>query len=82
LGGYARIPATDTDAETVAGRAKDARKQPSLAENYIFSGLARAIRHMQFFFFTMGESQMGRYKFSSWTLLNASIISFSTVWRG
>ena len=28
----------------------------------------------------MGESQMGRYRFSGWTLLNASVIIFSTLW--
>ena len=28
----------------------------------------------------MGESQMGKYKFSSWTLHMASIIIFSTLW--
>jgi L-rhamnose-H+ transport protein len=28
----------------------------------------------------MGESQMGRYKFSSWTLHMASIMIFSTLW--
>jgi L-rhamnose-H+ transport protein len=28
----------------------------------------------------MGETQMGRYKFSSWTLHMASIIIFSTLW--
>jgi L-rhamnose-H+ transport protein len=35
---------------------------------------------MQFFFYTMGETQMGQYKFSSWTLHMASIIIFSTLW--
>ncbi len=35
---------------------------------------------MQFFFYTMGETQMGEYKFSSWTLHMASIIIFSTLW--
>ena len=35
---------------------------------------------MQFFFYTMGETQMGRYRFSSWTLHMASIIIFSTLW--
>jgi L-rhamnose-H+ transport protein len=35
---------------------------------------------MQFFFYSMGESQMGRYRFSSWTLHMASIIIFSTLW--
>jgi L-rhamnose-H+ transport protein len=28
----------------------------------------------------MGENQMGRYKFSSWTLHMASIIIFGTLW--
>ena len=31
-------------------------------------------------FYTMGESQMGQYKFSSWTLHMASIIIFSSLW--
>jgi hypothetical protein len=35
---------------------------------------------MQFFFYTMGETQMGEFKFSSWTLHMASIIIFSTLW--
>ena len=35
---------------------------------------------MQFFFYTMGETKMGRFKFSSWTLHMASIIIFSTLW--
>ena len=35
---------------------------------------------MQFFFYSMGETQMGRFKFSSWTLHMASIIIFSTLW--
>ncbi|MDR3413793.1 MAG: L-rhamnose/proton symporter RhaT, partial [Formivibrio sp.] len=80
FGEYARVPSTDADAETVPDPSARARKRPSLAGNYIFSGLAGAIWYMQFFFYTMGESQMGRYKFSSWTLLNASIIIFSTLW--
>jgi L-rhamnose-H+ transport protein len=36
--------------------------------------------YMQFFFYTMGETQMGDYKFSSWTLHMASIIIFSSLW--
>jgi L-rhamnose-H+ transport protein len=80
FGEYARVPSTDMDAEAMQHPSEQARKRPSLAWNYIFSGLAGAIWYMQFFFYTMGESQMGRYKFSSWTLLNASIIIFSTLW--
>ena len=36
--------------------------------------------YFQFFFYTMGESQMGRFGFSSWTLHMASIIIFGTLW--
>jgi len=56
------------------------RGVPSLAWNYFFSALAGATWYMQFFFYTMGETQMGRYRFSSWTLHMASIIIFSTLW--
>ena len=48
--------------------------------NYLFSALAGTTRYMQFFFYTMGDTQIGRYKFSSWTLHMASIIIFSTLW--
>jgi L-rhamnose-H+ transport protein len=54
-------------------------RTPMLA-NYLFSALAGTTWYMQFFFYTMGETQMGRYKFSSWTLHMASIIIFSTLW--
>lgn len=53
---------------------------PSLFWNYLFSAMAGTIWYMQFFFYTMGETQMGRYKFSSWTLHMASIIIFGTLW--
>jgi L-rhamnose-H+ transport protein len=48
--------------------------------NYFFCAIAGVTWYFQFFFYTMGESQMGRYKFSSWTLHMASIIIFSTLW--
>jgi L-rhamnose-H+ transport protein len=51
-----------------------------VAANYLFSALAGTTWYMQFFFYTMGETQMGRFKFSSWTLHMASIIIFSTLW--
>jgi L-rhamnose-H+ transport protein len=53
---------------------------PSLSWNYLFSALAGATWYMQFFFYTMGETQMGKYGFSSWTLHMASIIIFATLW--
>src|SRR5262249_57794183 len=39
-----------------------------MLSNYLFSALAGTTWYMQFFFYTMAETQMGRYKFSSWTL--------------
>jgi L-rhamnose-H+ transport protein len=51
-----------------------------LIVNYLFCALAGVTWYFQFFFYTMGESQMGQYKFSSWTLHMASIIIFSTLW--
>ena len=74
---------TDAPAEEMAVAVlvaqENAVKAPMLA-NYLFSALAGTTWYMQFFFYTMGETQMGRYKFSSWTLHMASIIIFSTLW--
>ena len=51
-----------------------------LAANYLLAALGGTLWYFQFFFYTMGESQMGRFGFSSWTLHMASIILFSTLW--
>jgi L-rhamnose-H+ transport protein len=51
-----------------------------MLSNYMFSAMAGVTWYLQFFFYTMGETQMGAYKFSSWTLHMASIIIFSTLW--
>ena len=53
---------------------------PPLLPNYLLAALGGTLWYFQFFFYTMGESQMGRYAFSSWTLHMASIILFSTLW--
>ena len=74
---------TDAPAEEMARAAspgdRAAERAPMLS-NYFFSALAGTTWYMQFFFYTMGETQMGRYKFSSWTLHMASIMIFSTLW--
>src|SRR5579862_9380279 len=74
---------TDAPAEemavAVAIKSEVPVKAPMLP-NYMFSALAGTTWYMQFFFYTMGETQMGRFKFSSWTLHMASIIIFSTLW--
>jgi len=51
-----------------------------LVFNYLFAAAAGVTWYFQFFFYSMGESQMGDYKFSSWTLHMASIILFSSIW--
>jgi len=56
-----------------------AERAPMLS-NYFFSALAGVTWYLQFFFYTMGETQMGQYKFSSWTIHMASIIIFSSLW--
>ncbi len=66
-------------AASAAIRAREPERAPMLA-NYFFSALAGVTWYFQFFFYSMGETQMGAYKFSSWTLHMASIIIFSTLW--
>jgi L-rhamnose-H+ transport protein len=66
-------------ATAVAFVRENVASAPMLA-NYLFSALAGVTWYFQFFFYTMGETQMGRYKFSSWTLHMASIIIFSSLW--
>ncbi|MDD1451126.1 L-rhamnose/proton symporter RhaT [Sphingomonas sp. H160509] len=61
------------------GRTTDGARPP-LLRNYALSALAGVTWYFQFFFYTMGESQMGRLGFSSWTLHMASIIIFGTLW--
>ena len=55
-------------------------QQVPMLTNYLFSALAGTTWYFQFFFYTMGETQMGRFGFASWTLHMASIIIFSTMW--
>lgn len=69
-------------APELVGRLKvaGANLVPSMGRNYLLCALAGTTWYFQFFFYTMGESQMGRYSFSSWTLHMSSIIIFATVW--
>jgi L-rhamnose-H+ transport protein len=56
------------------------RSASPLAANYILCVVAGFTWYFQFFFYTMGEAQMGTYRFSSWTLHMASIMIFGTLW--
>ena len=52
----------------------------SVAGNYLFSALAGITWYLQFMFYGMGTTKMGRYDFSSWTIHMAFIIVFSNLW--
>ena len=52
----------------------------TLLANYFFAGLAGVVWYFQFFFYSMGQTKMGKYEFSSWALHMASIIIFATLW--
>jgi len=76
-------PLADRGIVSKTGYALDGRTDPTpvpLMRNYFFSALAGTIWYFQFFFYSMGETQMGDYKFTSWTLHMASIIIFSSIW--
>ena len=63
------------------GAATQLRLSPgTLASNYILASLAGVIWYFQFFFYSMGQTKMGKYEFSSWALHMASIIIFATLW--
>jgi len=59
---------------------RPAPERAPMLRNYFFSALAGTTWYFQFFFYSMGESKMGKFGFASWTLHMASIIIFSTMW--
>jgi L-rhamnose-H+ transport protein len=68
------------------GRANDGG---SLGVNYLLCMIAGVLWYLQFFFYGMGSTQMGKYDFSSWSLHMAFIIITSNViglltreWKG
>jgi L-rhamnose-H+ transport protein len=58
----------------------DRLSRRTLTSNYFFAAMAGVIWYFQFFFYSMGQTKMGKYDFSSWTLHMASIIIFATLW--
>lgn len=48
--------------------------------NYGFAAAAGLLWYLQFFFYSMGQTKMGKYDFSSWTLHMAGTILFATLW--
>ena len=85
LGAAAAEPAAPAvlmdDAQPEArGIATASGERVPLLGNYCFAALAGILWYLQFFFYSMGQTKMGKYDFSSWTLHMASIIIFSTLW--
>src|SRR5215469_6948345 len=66
--------------EHIPSSVRDDHRPAPLLANYLLCALAGTTWYFQFFFYSMGETQMGKYGFSSWTLHMASIIIFSTLW--
>jgi L-rhamnose-H+ transport protein len=61
----------------------------TLLLNYSLAALAGVTWYFQFFFYSMGQTKMGKFDFSSWTIHMASIMIFATIiglmlkeWRG
>lgn len=50
------------------------------AANYLLCFLAGAIWYLQFLFYGMGRTTMGRYDFTSWSIFMACIIICSNLW--
>ena len=81
--GPALETAIDAPGEEMAKQVELPTSEPGqvpLLLNYLLCAIAGTMWYFQFFFYTMGESQMGQYKFSSWTLHMASIIIFGSLW--
>jgi len=79
LAAAAGLPGNDAG-KPLRKTGREAPDRVPMLSNYFFSALAGLTWYMQFFFYTMGETQMGQYKFSSWTIHMASIIIFSSLW--
>jgi len=61
------------------GNYLDSRKSP-IARNYLLSAAAGVTWYLQFMFYGMGTTNMGKYDFASWSIHMAFIIVFSNIW--
>ena len=52
----------------------------SLPTNYLFCAIAGIIGFSEFMFYGMGETQMGKYNFASFSIHLAFVILFSNMW--
>jgi L-rhamnose-H+ transport protein len=75
--------------EQVASASSGTPVAVPLLSNYLLCAVAGTLWYLQFFFYGMGTTKMGKYDFSSWTLHMASIMIFGTLvglglseWKG
>jgi L-rhamnose-H+ transport protein len=76
-------PGINPEQPAIAAPLPDPRERLApavLVSNYALASLAGILWYFQFFFYSMGQTKMGKYDFSSWTLHMASIIIFATLW--
>lgn len=66
--------------DTAAAESGFEGKPAILGFNYLLCASVGIMWYLQFFFYSIGQSKMGKYDFSSWTLHMASIMIFSTLW--
>jgi L-rhamnose-H+ transport protein len=80
-GGVEQVPGWRHARTAVATvEAKPSVAPAPLLNNYLFSAVAGVTWYLQFFFYSMGQTKMGAYEFSSWTIHMARIIIFSPLW--
>ncbi len=68
------------DAEPTAAAGSSSGQAPVQALNYLLCTGVGILWYLQFFFYGIGQTEMGKYDFSSWTILMACTLIFSTVW--
>jgi L-rhamnose-H+ transport protein len=78
-----------TSGDYLRGNTGAGAERVPLTGNYLLCAVAGTVWYLQFFFYGMGTTKMGRYDFSSWTLHMASIMIFGTLvglilaeWKG
>jgi L-rhamnose-H+ transport protein len=52
----------------------------TLNSNYFFSAVSGILWYLQYMFYGMGTTRMGRYDFLSWTIHMSLIIAFGNLW--
>jgi L-rhamnose-H+ transport protein len=77
---YLGLPSKKLLWSTSPGAAETRLDSKTMALNYLLSISTGSMWYFQFFFYSMGQTKMGKYDFSSCTLPVASIIVFSTLW--